>query len=429
MIAAVETNARPVEERRGHLTVALAWEGYAAGAAVDPKTMAVYDGVFQRHVAPVLGDAPVAEVTREDVVRLLEGLRERGCSNSLVRLARVVLSAACRYAQAQRVIGVLPTEGVPAPHSEAVVERVLTPEEFVRVREHLPTAGAQLLAELLVRSGLRTGEALALQRDDLGDGVVLVRRCLSEPGRRFSADGERFVVRPSTKNGEPRRVLLGEAFCDALRAWCDESGTGPEGLVFPARSVLPAPSGRSFPARVHMQPLTAERLAELGTFTGPNGKTYQHGSVNGYVTGRCREACCRQAVSEYSARKRRERREAQRGDQAPRRSRVLGPEVPADSASTTGVAGVGAVSHQGWSSLWNAAVQAAGLDFRPLARHTRHAHASWLNSGGVSSEAIAGRLGHRDVRSTRGYVRPVGCEADAVTVMDAALGPQVPPRG
>ncbi|WP_180357999.1 tyrosine-type recombinase/integrase [Streptomyces sp. NP160] len=425
----METNTRPGGGAAEPLTVNRAWEGYVAGATVDPKTMSVYDGVYRRHVAPSLGDVPVAGVTREDVVRLLDGLRARGSSSSLVRLSRTVLGAACRYAQAQCVIGVLPTEGVSAPHAEVVVERVLTPGEYLRVREGLPTAGARLLADLLVRSGLRIGEALALQRHDVGRGELLVRRCLSEPGRRFSADGQRFVLRPSTKNGEPRSVPVGEDFCRRLAAWCDEGGVGAGELVFPARLVLPGPSGRSFPRKVHTEPLTRERLAGLGTFTGPNGKEYQHGTVNGYVTGRCRDACCRQAISEYSARRRRVRREAQRGDLAPRRSPVAGAEAPVDSAASSGVPGIGAVSHQGWSGLWEAAVRSAGLDLRPLARHTRHVHASWLNSGGVSGETIAERLGHRDERSTRGYVRPVGREADAVAVLDAALGQEAPPRG
>ena len=423
----MDTNTRAGGSAPEVLTVNLAWQGYVAGATADPKTMSVYDSVFQRHVAPVLGEVPVAEVTREDVVDLLGGLRDRGGSASLVRLSRVVLGAACRFAQAQQVIGVLPTDGVRAPHSEAVVQRVLTPEEYLRVREHLPTRGAQLLADLLVRSGLRIGEALALQRHDLAREEVVVRRCLSEPGRRFSADGERFVLRPSTKNGEPRRVAVGEAFCEDLRTWCDLQGIEDEGLVFPARLVLPGPSGRTFPRKVHVLPLTQERLSELGTFTGPNGRRYQHGTVNGYVTGRCREACCRQAVSGYSSQKRRERKKAQRGDEAPRRARVEGGDVPVDSAGSSGVPGIGAVSHQGWSALWDAAARSARLDFRPLARHTRHAHASWLTAGGVSLEAVAGRLGHRDERSTRGYVRPVGQEADAVSAVDALLTPVVPP--
>nr|WP_255479689.1 tyrosine-type recombinase/integrase [Quadrisphaera sp. RL12-1S] len=151
--------------------------------------------------------------------------------------------------------------------------------------------------------------------------------------------------------------------------------------------------------------------------------------MNGYVTGRCREACCRQAISEYSARKRRERRDARRGDAVPRRARVEGGALPADSAAASGVPGIGAVSHQGWSALWDAAVRSAGLDFRPLARHTRHVHASWLNGGGVSVEKISERLGHRDDRSTRGYVRPVGREADPVAVLDALLDQEAPPRG
>ncbi|PWJ54690.1 Phage integrase family protein [Quadrisphaera granulorum] len=423
MIGLMETNTRASSQRRAsHLTVSEAWAGYAANATVDPKTMAGYEGIFVRHVDPVLGSMLVAEITRGDVAALLERLRAQGAGDSLVRLARIVLSAACRYAMDHGVIDALPTAAVPAPHSRTVVGRVITPEEFVRVRDALPTPGARLLADLFVRAGLRIGEALALTASDIDRDAVLVRRTLSEPGRRFSADGERFALRPSTKNGHERRVVVGQHFADRLRLWCKESGIGPDDVVFPARLVLPPVSGRTFPQKIHLEPLTPARLAELGTFTGPNGIEYQHGTMNGYVTGKCREACCRQAISEYSARKKRERRQRQRGDVAPRRERVQAGEAPVDSAASTGVTGLGVVSHQGWSRLWQAAVRSAGLDFSPQARQTRHAYASWLNLGGVSAERIAEGLGHQDDRSTRVYMRPVGPEAEAVAVMDTLLG-------
>ncbi len=408
-----------LDERAVAMTVSEAWASYVEVAAVDPKTMSLYESVFAHHVEPVLGRRPIAGVTRADVEALLGGMRAGGAGPALVRHGLRVLAVVSRRARALGAISELPTAGVSSPRPDAPPPRVLTPQEFVRMRDALPTAGARLLAELLVRSGLRVGEALALTPADVVDDVVLVRRCLSEPGRRFSADGQRFVLRPSTKNGEPRRVVVGVDLGARVRAWCALQDAEPEGLVFPARLVLPEPSGRSFPRTVHAVPLTPERLAELGTFTGPNGLVYQHGTMNGYVTGRCRGACCRQAISEYSAARRRERRERLRADGVPRRAPVLG---PAGAGASGEPPGLGVVSPQAWAKVWATAVDSAGLDFSPLARQTRHAHASWLNDGGVSVEQIAARLGHRDERSTRGYVRPVGSEPDPVVVLDALLG-------
>lgn len=52
---------------------------------------------------------------------------------------------------------------------------------------------------------------------------------------------------------------------------------------FPKRLLIP-PSKR--PKR--RLPLTPERIAEWGTFTAANGCTYRHGTVTGYVTGKCK---------------------------------------------------------------------------------------------------------------------------------------------
>jgi len=411
------------------MTLSRAWQEYAATAAVDPKTLSLYESVFACHVEPVLGGRQVADLTADDVEALLAGARSTGSSPSVVRLARLVLAVTCRRAMALGVLDRLPTDGVRTPRPVAAPTRVLTPQEFIAVRAAMPTPGASLLAELLVRSGLRLGEALALVAGDLGDGALLVARCLSEPGHRFSESGERFVIRPSTKNGAARRVVVGDEFAGRLEAWAEEQGLGVADLLFPSRLVLPPPSGRRFPSKQQREPLTAARLQELGTFTGPNGVTYQHGTVNGYATGRCREACCRQAVSEYSASRARARR-ALAGPQRPVRRSGLVAAAGAGEPSLPAEPPLGATTPQCWARVWSEAVRTAGLDFRPLPRQTRHAHASWLNGAGVSVDQIAVRLGHRDERSTRGYVRPVGAEPEVVAVLDGLLeAPASPARG
>ena len=397
------------------VTVVQVWEAYRRARTVDPVTMSGYESLFAQHVGPVVGDRPVAALDASAVAGVLSGVEARGLSPSTVRLCRVVLSAVCRHALQLGVIEHLPTAGVEALRGAPRPPRVMTPGEYVRVRDQLPTSGAKLLADVLVCTGVRTGEALALMPEALAGDRIDVQRALTEPGRRFTADGARYVLRPSTKNGERRSVLVGVRLVERLQAWCESRDVARGALVFPARGVAPEPSGRAFPRKIYTEPLTRERVEGLGSFSGPNGLTYWHGTMNGYVTGRCRSACCRQAISEYSAARKRQRRLEQGG--APRRS-PLGP------APVEGVDAVGAMDPLGpreWGRLWRSAAEVADLGFVPLARETRHAHASWLNSGGASVERIADRLGHRDERSTRWYVRPVGEEADPVAVIDALL--------
>lgn len=400
----------------GLLTVSQAWDLYRRSAAVDPVTMSGYAGVFSQHVEPALGGRQIASVGADDVQQMLTAVTAKDLSHSTARMCRVVLSAVSRHAVSLGVLDRLPTEGVPAPRSDPRPPRVMTPEEYLSIREHLPTAGAQLLADVMVHTGIRVGEAVALMPEDFDGRRVVVRRALTEPGRRFTADGQRFVLREHPKNGDARSVIVGESLSRQVSRWCADTAVAEGELVFQRRSVLAAPSGRVFPQRVHRAPLTPERLSELGTFTGPNGLRYQHGTMNGYVTGRCREACCRQAISEYSSERKRARRAAE--GTPPRRSGLRPPAAAVGGL----VAALDPLGPRDWGKVWTAAASAADLGFVPLARETRHAHASWLNSGGISVEAIAERLGHRDERSTRCYVRPVGEEPDPITVMEALLG-------
>lgn len=408
--------ANTCSDARASSTVSAVWSHYKRQASVDAATLRSYDSLFTRHVEPHLGGAEVAAVGPQDVQEVVRRVTAAGLSPTTARLCWVVMSVLCRHAVGLGLVDRPATSGVPMPKASTSPVRVMTPEEYLQLREHLPTPGSRLLADVLVRSGLRLGEAFALEVADIADEHLLVRRCLSEPGRRMSSDGRRFVLRPTTKNGSAREVLVGHALVRRLRAWCRANGLSGRELVFPAALVVPAPTGRPFPAKVHLVPLTPERLAELGTFSGPNGLTYQHGTVNGYVTGLCREACCRQAVSEYSA-MRRKARNAAAGRS--RRPAAVGSTAP---VADRGLQPLGAVEPKAWSRVWKEAASAADLGFSPQARHTRHAHASWLNGHGVSAEVIAERLGHLDERSTRRYVRPVGSEPGCVEVLDDLVG-------
>ncbi|TXR56688.1 tyrosine-type recombinase/integrase [Quadrisphaera setariae] len=423
-----EDDERDEQVARSTMTVADAWASYAATARVDVVTLKSYESRYFRHVDPVLGPRRVASTSREDVEALLAGIASRGAGAELVRQCRVVLGLLLRRAREVGAIREVPTGDVLLPRqarSAAPRGRVMTPQEFLLVREALPTPGARLLADLLVRSGLRIGEALALQPQDvLGDSLV-VRRRLVEPGRSSSEDGQRFALRSGTKSGQERRVEVGGPFAAELQRWCEQHHLADGDLLFPRRLVLPEPSGKSFPAKIHTTPLTPERLAELGSFTGPNGRTYGHGTVNGYTTGACRCASCRQAVSEYSSARRRARRDQRAGAAPPRSSAT----VPPGRGGEAGADAFPGVSRHAWAAQWSRAVKNAGLEFRPLARQTRHTHASWLSGAGVSSERVAGRLGHRDERSTSRYVRPVGPEADPVAAVEALLRQESPPGG
>ena len=55
-------------------------------------------------------------------------------------------------------------------------------------------------------------------------------------------------------------------------------------------------------------------------------------------------------------------------------------------------------------NVWNPALAAAGLNFKPTMRDLRHAHASWLLNGGADLQIVKERLGHASIATTERYL-------------------------
>jgi site-specific recombinase XerD len=67
--------------------------------------------------------------------------------------------------------------------------------------------------------------------------------------------------------------------------------------------------------------------------------------------------------------------------------------------------------------VWKPALSAAGIDRRVRIHDLRHAHASWLLSGGADLQVVKERLGHGSLRTTERYLHTLP-DADE-TALDA----------
>ena len=118
-------------------------------------------------------------------------------------------------------------------------------------------------------------------------------------------------------------------------------------------------------------------------FTEPNaaGRTYRHGTINGYSNGKCKCRHCKDAYAIYRA----ERRAA--GKDSPRtpRTRDTDGHIPRD-----------------WfrKQTWNPALAAANIQIHVRMHGLRHAHASWLLAGGADLQVVKERLGHASIATT-----------------------------
>jgi len=132
-----------------------------------PSTVVGYGCVLRLHVLPRLGDRPIDTVTRRDVRALLDDLEDR-YARSTVRMIHGALAGVFRAARKARHVRQLPTRGVLCGRwgrNPKRPPRALWPAELAQLLVSLRALAAHFLGlvQLLSRTGLRIGEALALQ--------------------------------------------------------------------------------------------------------------------------------------------------------------------------------------------------------------------------------------------------------------------------
>jgi integrase len=201
---------------------------------VEPGTHRDYEKSIEKYLIPALGARKLSAVTPGHLRRLVADLASSGrlapktINNAIVPL-RLMLAHAVED-------GLIPSN--PAATTAGAKQRLRLPDRHREMgylrREEIPRYLAACvpaylpLAELLLASGLRIGEALGLEWSDvdLAAGAILVRRSLKDKG-----------LVGSTKSHRARRVEVGPRVCGILadhRARAGEHREAEGSLVFPA---------------------------------------------------------------------------------------------------------------------------------------------------------------------------------------------------
>lgn len=257
-MTAAEVTGTSVRPGAGRVTVADLWPTYlgtlAGRKASHRRTV---ESKYRTHVAPKFGPAPVEKITRTAVLAWVAELGEQGKAASTIRQAVFILAGILQTAVDDRMLAVNPAKDLgrgklPKP---AVRDHVFLDAGQVAA---LVAAGRteqdRLILSVLSYTGVRIGEALALQVGDLDPvrGTVTVRRSVSDLG------GQLVVDTPKSDRwrtvGAPAALLARLAAHVAGRERAD--------LVFPSRAGTMLQLGnwrRSFDAAVRRA-----GLAELG---------------------------------------------------------------------------------------------------------------------------------------------------------------------
>lgn len=141
---------------------------------VEESTMRSDVGRRDKHLLTRWGDVPLVDITRLDVKAWAAELRKTVPSDSTVERIVSLFSASLAGAMDAEVLMANPAARLKLPSGKPTVERYLEHEEFDAIAEHLE--GEWLaMAELLVNTGQRFGEAAGLHRHRVNPSQQMAR--------------------------------------------------------------------------------------------------------------------------------------------------------------------------------------------------------------------------------------------------------------
>lgn len=138
-----------------------------------------YEGIIEHHIIPAIGAIKLKQLSSIHIQRMYNDLKENGrmqrgskqndkaLSNTFVRRVHAVLQAALKQAVKERLIPYNPCENCRIPPKDKKEMTILPPEKIGRYLQEAEKYGVLPMFYLELSSGLRRGELLALQWEDL----------------------------------------------------------------------------------------------------------------------------------------------------------------------------------------------------------------------------------------------------------------------
>lgn len=164
----------------------------------------------------------LADISRDDLRDFSLSLREKGLAPKTCNMILAAGTVALSWAKDQGIIETNPAEGLRKFSGKAVERGILSPEEAQQVFTVTWSDKRARVGNLVAMTcGLRSGEVLALRREDIGEDRLHVRHSWS------FTDGLK-----TPKNGEEREAPLLPAVRDELLRLSQENPHGPNGFIF-----------------------------------------------------------------------------------------------------------------------------------------------------------------------------------------------------
>jgi len=178
-------------------------------SSVKPKTFDQYETLARIHLVPEIGEIKLVDLTTDHVQRVINRMNNEGLSRRTIELVKVVLHAALKQAQRNKLVYENVCDNVVLPRKENTEIRVLDMEEQSQLIAALEEnyVGRGLL--LALYTGMRRGEVLALEWEDydIEKGTISVSKSLVR-ARTYSKTGNKTeLVVGTPKTEKSKRVI------------------------------------------------------------------------------------------------------------------------------------------------------------------------------------------------------------------------------
>jgi integrase len=342
---------------------------------------------------PVFGDLELASIGPQDVRAWQAGLVREGFAHPTIKAKRTALRGILEIARVNGWIDLNPVDAVPEPpkRQRSDDDRVIVPDEWVRIRAQLSGRTTLLFCDVALDAGLRYEDVTGLRPIDLVDATLLdpqhfwIRQVIAWPGKRFTADGRPFELK-EPKGRRWRKVAVSRHLFRSLLDYIEENSVAPEALIFDFGRIRAEHSFRRKRDPLPESPPSGRYVSSK------SGRSGAHGRYTTYALG-CRCPFCRNAYTEY------------RFWWARSRGRRAAQPWLEDGFIASRHDAVDPVEYHWFHrTIWTPAVNDAGLDWKPTFHDLRHAMVSWSLEAGAALRTVQLDAGHASIRTTEVYV-------------------------
>ncbi len=161
-----------IDNRQAITFAELAAERLEKGDPLRPGTLRDYGHVLNKDILPSIGNKPAKNITREDIIEVLDRISSRGASRR-ADTARAVISSIFGYALDRGLVATNPASGLRNRHDYQPRDVVASDDDIYRLWEALDNGAAAMsspivtIVKLALLTGLRRTEIAAARKAEL----------------------------------------------------------------------------------------------------------------------------------------------------------------------------------------------------------------------------------------------------------------------